>query len=152
MGILEDFVDILSAENDLLSELVDLSKAKQKKINDAQAVVRYASEEQTILAQLEEADKERIILFDAIAPGQNLEEWLASLDEEQEMVIGPLILRLIENIGELQRLNDLNQELLAQSLNFVEFSLNMLVGDEGSPTYQRPGTNSPGKSIFDRKV
>lgn len=152
MGIWEDFVEVISLENDLLSELVDLSKAKQKKINDAQAVVRYASKEQNILVRLEEADKERTLLFDAIAPGQSLEDWLASLETEKESIISPLILQLIENIGELQRLNDLNQELLAQSLSFVEFSLNMLVGDESSSTYQRPGTNSPGKSIFDRKV
>lgn len=152
MGIWEDFVVVIQKENDLLSKLVDLSTEKQKKINDAQEVVRYASEEQSVLVQLEEVDRERAILFDALAPGLELEDWLQSLDEEKEKIITPLILSLVENIGELQRLNDLNQELLAQSLSFVEFSLNILIGDEGSPTYQRPGANARGKSIFDRKV
>jgi flagellar biosynthesis/type III secretory pathway chaperone len=63
-----------------------------------------------------------------------------------------LLLELTENLARLQSLNDLNQELLAQSLSYVQFSLNLFVGDDTSPTYTRPGANPAGRSIFDRKV
>ena len=101
---------------------------------------------------LEEVDKERAELYDVLAAGKKLEDWLASLDTEQQEAAAPLLLDLAENLGRLQSLNDLNQELLSQSLSYVQFSLNLLMGDDTSPTYARPGGNTAGKSIFDRKV
>lgn len=152
MTVLDDLILALETENKLLRELIALSTAKQNHINDAQEVVRLASEEQAILTRLEKVDHERALLFDVVAPGQKLEDWLVTLNEETQETIGPLILDLAQNLGTLQSLNDLNQELLTQSLSYVQFSLNLLVGDEGAPTYTRPGSNAPGKSIFDRKV
>jgi flagellar biosynthesis/type III secretory pathway chaperone len=152
MSVWNDFLSILQTENALLQELIELSTAKQKHINDAQEVARLASEEQSILTRLEKVDQERALLFDVVAPGQKLEGWLSTLGDEQQEEVGPLVLDLAQNLGTLQALNDLNQELLAQSLSYVQFSLNLLTGDDQSPTYARPGTGSSGTSIFDRKV
>lgn len=152
MSVWDDFIEVIKVENKLLQDLIDLSTEKQKVINDAQEVARLASKEERILASLEKADQERALLFDVVAPGQRLEDWLSTLTAGEQKIITPLILELIESLGALQNLNELNQELLAQSLSYVQFSMNLLVGDEDSPTYTRPGTSSPGKSIFDRKV
>ena len=152
MTVWDDFVAVLETENELLRELVELSVAKQKQINDAQEVSRLAGEEQSCLTRLEGVDKERAALFDALSGGKKLEEWLASLEDVLQEIVSPLLLELAENLGRLQSLNDLNQELLTQSLSFVQFSLNLFMGDDTSPTYTRPGGNTAGKSIFDRKV
>lgn len=101
---------------------------------------------------MEEIDKDRARLFDVLSLGKNLEDWLISLENQQQMAVGPLLLELTENLAILQSLNDLNQELLAQSLSYVQFSLNLFMGDDTSPTYTRPGSNATTKSIFDRKV
>ncbi len=152
MAVWDDFIAVVEKENRLLQELIELSTAKQQQINDAQEVARLASEEQSRLTLLEEVDEVRASLFDVMSGGKNLEDWLATLEQQQQKVVGPLVLELAENLGTLQSLNDLNQELLAQSLSYIQFSLNLLVGDETAPTYTRPGSNAPGKSIFDRKV
>lgn len=152
MDVWQEFLLVLQGENDLLEQLIQLSKEKQQQINNAQEVARLAGEEQSILTRLEKADRERALLFDVIAPGQTLEAWLSTLSQEQQEEVGPLIIDLADNIAALQSLNSLNQELLAQSLSYVQFSLNLLAGDDHSPTYSRPGTAGVGKSIFDRKV
>lgn len=152
MTVWNDLLSVLQTENELLRSLIALGGEKQEKINDADAVMRIAGEEQALLQRLEEVDRERAVLYDVVAPGQDLEDWLPGLDERQQEQAGPLFLELAESVGALRSLNNLNQELLAQSLNYVQFSLNLLVGDESSGTYARQGTTSPRKSIFDRKV
>lgn len=151
MSVWDDFIAVLKAENGLLEELVALSKTKQEKINDAQEVARLAHEEQLVLERLEEVDRARASLYDVIAVGKNLEDWMASLPEEQQTEVGPIVLELVQNLGALQRLNEINQDLLAQSLGYVQFSLNLLMGDDTSPTYS-PGGSVSGRTIFDRKV
>lgn len=152
MAVWDDFIAAVEMENMLLQELIELSAAKQKQINDAQEVARLASEEQSRLTSLEQVDRTRASLFHVLAGGKKLEDWLETLSPGQQEVMNPLILELAQNLGSLQTLNDLNQELLAQSLSYVQFTLNVLVGDDTSPTYTRPGANAQGKSIFDRKV
>lgn len=152
MAVWDDFIAVLETENTLLRELVELSAAKQKLINDAQEVSRLAGEEQSCLTRLEGVDQERAALFDVLSGGKGLEEWLASLEDELQETVSPLLLELTEHLGRLQSLNDLNQELLTQSLSYVQFSLNLLLGDDTSPTYTRPKGSAVGRSIFDRKV
>jgi flagellar biosynthesis/type III secretory pathway chaperone len=152
MTVWDDFISVVKKETEILRELVELSAAKQEQINNAQEVSRLAGEEQKYLTRLETLDKERAELFDVLSVGKPLEDWLASLDNERQGEVAPLLLDLTENLGRLHSLNDLNQELLTQSLSYVQFSLNLLMGDDTSPTYTRPGGSTAGKSIFDRKV
>lgn len=152
MSVWDDFIATLTLENKLLRELIESGEAKQKQINNAQEVARLAHAEETLVRRLEEVDQKRAVLFDVVAPGQALQEWILTLADEQEEQAVPLIINLAQNLAELQSLNALNQELIEQSLGYVHFSLNLLMGDESAPTYSRPGDKAPGKSIFDRKV
>lgn len=151
MNALQALVAVLKKENAILRDLIALSEEKQSQINDAQEVQRIASEEQQLLTQLEETEDERAMLYDAVASGVKIEEWLVRLEPDQQEVLVPLITDLAENLGRLQSLNHLNQQLLEESLAYVQFSLNMLT-DDPALTYARTGTTSQGKSIFDRKV
>lgn len=153
MTVWDEFVAVLTEENALLKELIVLGTAKQQQINDAQEVARIAEEEQKILSRLEAVDRRRAELFDVLAMGKRLEQWLPTLQEEQAAVAEPLLLELTQNLGQLQVLNDLNQQLLAQAMHYVQFSLNLLTGDEAAPTYSsKPGGGASGRSFFDRKV
>ena len=152
MGIFRDLIAVLKTEAQLLEELIELSTAKQNQINNAQEVAKLAGQEQELLKQVEAWDRERTLLFDALAPGQSLEEWLLGLSEEKQRIAAPIITDLVQKVALLQSLNDLNQQLLAESLAYVQFSLNVLLGDDGAPTYVRTGAGSSGKTIFDRKV
>ena len=112
---------------------------------------RIASEEQQLLTQLEGVEEERAMLYDVVASGVEIEEWMAQLEPDHQEIFAPLITDLAQNLGQLQSLNNLNQQLLEESLAYVQFSLNMLT-DDPALTYARTGTTSQGKSIFDRKV
>jgi len=105
MSVWNDFLTVLQTENELLQELIELSTVKQKHINNAQEVARLASEEQSILTRLEKVDQERALLFDVVAPGQRLEDWISNLDDEQYREIAPLVLDLAENLATLKSLN-----------------------------------------------
>ena len=152
MTVWADLLAILRAENEILSSLLALSEEKQEKINDADEVIRIASDEQELVDRLAVVEQERAVLYDVIAAGRELEEWLASLSQEQQAEIGPIIVELAENLAALRSQNKLNQELLIQSLSYVQFSLNLLTGEEGPSTYAREGTGAARTSIFDRKV
>ena len=151
MNALQALAAVLEKENALPLELIALSEEKQKHINDAQEVSRIASEEQQLLTQLEKVEQERAVLYDVVASGKRVEEWIAQLTLEQQELFDPLITDLAQNVAQPQSLNNLNQQLLEESLAFVQFTLNMLT-DDPAPTYARTGTSSQGKSIFDRKV
>ncbi|WP_127581211.1 flagellar protein FlgN [Paenibacillus koleovorans] len=64
--------------------------------------------------------------------------------------------RLVELIGELKRVNELNRQLLEQSLSFVNYSIDLMVGpDEQESTYRHPEQQDHGgyqRSMFDRKA
>ncbi|HHT43023.1 MAG TPA: flagellar protein FlgN [Firmicutes bacterium] len=152
MTVWDDFVAALHEENGLLEQLIALGTAKQEQINNAPEVARIADEEQKVLARLEEVDRLRASLFDVMAVGRSLEKWLPTLTEEQSAVAEPLLVKLAENLGQLQAVNGLNQQLLAQALHYVQFSMNLLTGDEAAPTYAKTGASVPGRSYFDRKV
>lgn len=148
----EDLLAVLRKENELLRLLISLNEEKQRQINQVEEVVRLAGEEQVILSRLEKADQERAVLYDTVAGGRELDQWFLTLDQDQQSEVEPLVLELTENIAALQSLNDLNQELLLQSLNYVQFSLNLLMGDESPATYAPAGRRMSRRAIFDRKV
>ncbi|NLJ80765.1 MAG: flagellar protein FlgN [Firmicutes bacterium] len=152
MDLLQELTAVLEAENQLLERLIELSSKKKDEINNAQEVARLAGQEHKILTKLETVDNERAVLFDTIAPGRGVEEWVLQLRDEDQVQVAPLLTRLAENLADLQSLNHLNQELLAESLAYVQFSLNVLLVDGTGPTYARTGASSQSKTIFDRKV
>ena len=102
MTVWDEFIAVVERENSLLQELIELGTAKQQSINDAQEVSRLAGEEQLCLARLEEVEKERVELFDVLAAGKTLEDWVASLNSELQEVVSPLLLELMENLAVLQ--------------------------------------------------
>lgn len=152
MTVWEEFVAVLAEENALLEELIALGKLKQERINSAPEVARIAEDEQQVLERLEAADRRRAELFDVLAGGRGLEAWLLTLEEGPRTEAEPLLVKLAENLGELRALNSLNQQLLSQALSYVQFSMNLLTGEEAAPTYSRPKGSAPGRSFFDRKV
>ncbi|MNB77477.1 FlgN protein [compost metagenome] len=58
-------------------------------------------------------------------------------DPEEKASLLDVQKKLVENLGKLKRLNELNQTLVAQSLSFIDFSLNLYIEEDDS-TYSRP--------------
>ncbi len=140
----------LRAEVAIIEKLIELGEAKRQVMADADQIAAIAAQEQDILPKLEALEKERLMLTDVISGGKSWEETLADLGEDG-LEIGDLAQQLAENVRLLKEINDLNQELLQETLHFVQFSLNVLA-DDTPVTYDSSGQAPSGKSIFDRKV
>ncbi len=148
MEVYQALISLLERDNNLVEQLLALGEQKQLSINQGSKVATIAQQEQTLIDQLQQVESQREELFDVIAPGLTLTEWLA---QQSDANISSLTDTLRENLAKLQSLNEINKQLLQESLAFVQFSLNLLVDDTPS-TYARQGTTRKSKSFFDRKV
>lgn len=148
MQAYEAFVQVLEIELDLVNQLAALGEKKQGLINRADQVQQIAREEQALLEQLDMQEQERMNLLDVIAPGKSLDEWANGVDDAR---VQELAEQLKERFARLRALNDINRQLINESLAYVRFSLDLLV-DETPTTYAKKGKSSASKSFFDRKV
>lgn len=85
-----------------------------------------------------------------------LNDCINILIEPAKTKVTQLKIALENQIKELKYQNDLNQEMLEQSLQFVNLSLDIILPDIDSFNYDRPGQNlqtgQEGRSIFDSKA
>lgn len=151
MEVRESIVDILTRENAIIDELCKLGQEKQEMINEPESLRQIAEKEIECLTVLEELENERVLLFDIIAPGLTLEDWLDRSNDDLSDV-KKLAITLKENFIKLRELNDINMELMKESLAFVQFSLNVLIGDNTPVTYGKASSQLARRSVIDKKV
>ncbi|WP_017756449.1 flagellar protein FlgN [Calidifontibacillus oryziterrae] len=85
-----------------------------------------------------------------------LNDCINLLNETDKTKLTQLKTALENQITELKFQNDLNQQMLEQSLQFVNLSLDIIMPDIDSFNYDRPGQNQQagqeGRSVFDSKA
>lgn len=148
MQVIDAFINVIQQQIKVIESLMTLGIEKQTLINDYEKIEDISRSEQELLADLEKYEDQRIELFDVIAPEMSLGQWL---DLQPQSELHDLFADLQVKHGELQRINQINQELIQESLAFIQFNLNLFV-DDSPKTYSRPGTQNVTRSIFDRKV
>jgi len=148
MQVIDAFKQVIDQEITIVDQLIKLGLEKREIINSPARLQELVNQEVMLLADLERAEQERFKLFDVIAPGQKLKEWLNSTSQPE---ITTQISRLEAKVDELTQINQLNQQLIAESLAFIQNSLNLLT-DDLPLTYTKPGTRKQTISIIDRKV
>lgn len=84
-------------------------------------------------------------------------EWIQHVPGEERAELENLQKELLQEVERLKGRNELNQQLLQQSLQFVNMSLNMLRPEPEKSTYSRPASlNHPsttqGYALFDSKA
>ena len=119
-------------------------------INEPESLRQIAEKEIECLTVLEELENERVLLFDIIAPGLTLEDWLDRSNDDLSDV-KKLAITLKENFIKLRELNDINMELMKESLAFVQFSLNVLIGDDTPVTYGKASSQLARRSVIDKR-
>ncbi|MDQ0244759.1 flagellar biosynthesis/type III secretory pathway chaperone [Bacillus fengqiuensis] len=140
----QKMLDLLTKQLKLNKSLLKMARQKTDilKEGDIGALNSMMKDEQAHIAamnQLEEArKKEAAILLSGHPIHQNEPSLSALLDmirgEEQEQ-LRSLQTELFNVIGELQERNSLNQELIMQSLQFVNLNLDMLSPSTGMDAY-----------------
>lgn len=134
----------------------------QNRLNDLTATV---NKESKLLKQIAQAEKERQVLLIRFQterglrpiPNVTLTEvgrMLFHAEEKQELAAAQR--RLADTIASLKPLNELNQQLIQQSLAIVEYSLDLLVGpEEEEVVYKHPGASHHAQKrnhLFDTKA
>ena len=169
-SLMETIIDVLTKEEEEYRTLIELSKKKTPIIikGDIDALNRITEDEQNIVSKVQRYEKLRIQTMKDIAEVTNhageelnlpdLIEMMATRKEEQTK-LKDIHSKLKTTLSEMKRVNDHNGELLKNSLEMVEFEINLLQASKRAPEtadYNRGAYNTgtvmgSGTKMFDSR-
>lgn len=134
----------------LHKSLYELSEEKTDiiKKGDINGLNQILKDEQAHVAAISKLESERQKIASALLPAQdkpNLSDCLNVMEGEEKTELEQKRFELMELVLRIQEKNDLNQQLIYQSLQFVNLSLNLVAPKQddfnygpfsGSPTIQ----------------
>lgn len=148
---------------DLHQQLINISEQKTDLIKEGKVekLQEKILQERKLVLQLEQYEKERQALVeswfiskDLTTEDMTISSILLNLDnEKQQNKLASVATELTEAITHLKRSEQLNRELLEQSMQFVQMSLHLL-----SPTLEQMNYGKKdaeldrGRSVFDSKA
>jgi flagellar biosynthesis/type III secretory pathway chaperone len=164
----------MSTENQLLQLLekmitlqkslyqLSLKKADMLKNDDIDALSQLIKNELSHIKAMEAFDQkredlQRNLAFDLGISSQNLtiSDFLNQERVQKKERLKELQLELMGTTEYLKKQNEFNQELLTQSLNFVNLNLDLFTGQQDSGNYSRDDVDEDQTStlsIFNRKA
>ena len=140
---------LLRSHEDLLS--LGERKTNVLKLGDMKALDVLLKEEDLQVKKLQMLEKERLLKFANVTLSDVLEQ--AESDEKENLT--HLQNKLFTAYETLKSRNQLNQELLEQSLQYVNMSLSMVQPDNEPAIYRNPKGNpyqTNSTSLFDSKA
>lgn len=156
---------ILEKLIELHDQLIDSGKLKTQAVKEGsmEALQQTMKEEQKLLTDLRKVEEGRRLIVGKIMSGKPFEgsepvlsDCLNFVDDTTAGKLAALQKELISRIEELKGLNSMNQQLIQQSLQFVNFSLNIMMPQQPQINYEKPqpnkNPNTGGRSIFDSKA
>lgn len=169
-SLIENLIDVLEKESTEYEILTELSKEKTSFIvkGDLVNLEKITDDEQDIVGRINRLEKVRMELFADISNVLNknkdtlklndLVEMLSARPLEQEQ-LRKVRERLSKAAGEMQQVNERNRELIAHSLELVQFDLNLIRATKMAPQtadYNKGAYNSgnimgAGSGGFDAK-
>jgi hypothetical protein len=120
-----DIVDMLSAERELLTELLNVIKMEKKVLikDDIKALNEIVKIKQDLKNKIAEMEKDRINMYG----GLTLKELLPKLNQK-EREEAELIGKDMENmVYGIQEINNTNRQLINQSLKYIRSLINIVV-------------------------
>lgn len=140
-----------------------LKLAEQKtdilKKGDIDALNEQMKEEQKYMLAVRQLENERIAIVDRLlgprVQEKTISKCMEAASEPIRTELAELHEELVKLVSDLKAVNELNQQLTHQSLQYVNMSLDMLLPQEQNVTYVNPaGTKEkkPTRSMFDSKA
>lgn len=151
-SLIEELIDTLNKENIEYEKLLELSKSKATAIvsRNIPALEKITDDEQTVVTAISNLDAKRAQVTRDIADVINkdvetlklsvLIELLSKQPAEQN-ALSEIHDKLKSTVGSVRSINESNRQLIDQSLEMVEFDLNMM-----RAMRQAPETNNYGRS------
>ena len=151
-SLIEELIDTLNKENDEYGKLLELSQRKSAVIvsRDIPALEKITDDEQSVMTNIGRLDAKREQVTRDIADVINkdvetlklsvLVDLLSKQPDEQKR-LSQIHDKLKTTVGNVRRVNESNRQLIEQSLEMVDFDLNMI-----KSMRQAPETNNYGRS------
>ncbi len=160
--LIDELVEALDKECDIYSELSEIADRKKQIIIDGKIkeLDKITIKEQGLSMTLVRLENIRGKIVDKLMAELNLtnietiSELISKLDIDSKNRLNKSKDRLIGAISDIKNKNDLNGELIKQSLKYIDFNIGLLAGLEEDNKYKPSGENPDTiqKSIFDVKV
>lgn len=129
-----------------------LKKTDIVKIGDMDALNQTLKDEQAHLAAINRLENDRKIIAVSIVPGTDeptIEDCLtaATLDDSARAELSNIRTELLDVIAHIQQQNELNQQMIYQSLQFVNLSMQLAMPQPEEYNYG-PKAEEPNKSAL----
>ncbi|WP_166243623.1 flagellar protein FlgN [Paenibacillus turpanensis] len=163
---IQELIQVLRDMKDIHQSLLDIAQLKKETLinNQVDQLNGLVIKESKLVKQIAELEQKRVFEIGRFLVGKGYkpdpavtvsdlsrivfkaEDKQALLDAQQELAVV---------LGQLQRANQVNQELARNSLAFIDYTLNLLIGAEDDSVYQHPQQQAGGykrNSYFDTKA
>ena len=159
----ERLIDILEKESALYRDILDLSRHKTNIIVEGKVseLEQFIGVEQKMLLGVGNLEQQREETVSRLArhigvpadqfnislaiqqAGESLRDRFAGLKDEISCIL-----------KELKEVNDMNSQLIEKSLEYIDFSINLIAGDPTDVTYsaKKGKGKDKGGNLFDQKV
>ncbi len=143
-SLIENLISVLEQESSEYEQLLGLSLKKTPVIiaGDLETLQRITDEEQDVVSRINRLENKRTEVTKDIANVMNKDvetfklvniiHMLENRPEESKK-LALVHDKLKETVGNMQRINEQNKELLAHSLEMVEFDMNLLQAMKTAP-------------------
>ena len=168
-SLMENIIEVLEKENTEYQTLIKLSEEKTPIIikGDLENLNRITEAEQVIVARIQKLEKERMSTMADIAEVTNfkadikLGDLITMMDKhpEEQKKLRDLHDRLKGTMRRMKQVNEQNRDLLQDSLEMVQFEMNLLqslktapeTADYNSNAYANGSIMGSGTKRFDAK-
>jgi len=163
-GLLDELITLLREQAEDFSDLAALASEKSEAIvkNDIEHLQKITNIENALVGKNQKADRRRIQLMNDVATVLNSNTDTLTISHLIELLDGQpgrdelaeVGVSLREAADELKRLNEQNRILIENSLEYIDFSMNVMRSTQATPSYFTPeGEEMPGaaSTFFDAK-
>lgn len=162
--LVKQLTTILSQENEIYDTLKKISTNKTElivagKVNELESIVKM---EQSLVIKISKLEDQREKLVDVLAreigkkpEDITISELAGSLGEVEANELKQCREKMLKNINSLKNSNELNSKLIKNSLEYIDFSINMMTSiGSVSNNYESTGYSGETKkrNLFDMKL
>jgi len=163
-ALVKQLTDVLNRENDIYDTLSEISNSKTNlivggKVLELESLVKI---EQSLIMKISKIEDEREKIVDKLCSllGKKPEDMTISglaeeLGQNESDELKACQEKMVNNIKNLKHTNDLNSKLIKSSLEYIDFSINMMTSiDTVNNSYGSSGHSGDTKkrNLFDVKL
>jgi flagellar biosynthesis/type III secretory pathway chaperone len=165
---LQAMIQVLQEQKNAHNQLLEIAAQKKDALvgNHVDLLNQLVHKEARLVKQISELEDKRQFEMNRfiVSKGYRIDPNLTVSDmlklvfkAEDKLTLQNLQSELLEIIDKLKEANAINQQLIEQSLQFIDYSLDLLTGsDDGDAVYQHPAqvqsSSSTRRGVFDTKA